>query len=113
MKRPGGQRGHAAAIETRKPDQGVVCPGPWGDPNVARMAEKRKRCVRLVPHVLAASSVSSRRTPGRPMLLLQLPLQRLDLLGECDVLGDQRLDLAHGMENRGVIAPAEAAADLG
>src|SRR3954451_7004412 len=54
MKRPGGQRRHAAAIETRKPDQGVVCPGPRGDPKVARMAKKRKGCVRLVPHVLGS-----------------------------------------------------------
>jgi hypothetical protein len=46
-------------------------------------------------------------------LLLQLPLQRFDLFGQGDILGDQRLDLAHGVQHRGVVASAEAAADFG
>src|SRR5262249_18917115 len=45
-------------------------------------------------------------------LLLQLPLQRLDLFRQRGVLGDQRLDLAHGMQHGGVVAAAEAPADL-
>src|ERR1044072_7573475 len=46
-------------------------------------------------------------------LLLQQPLQELDLFGEHVVVVDQALDLAHRVQHRGVVAPAEAAADLG
>ncbi len=46
-------------------------------------------------------------------LFLKLALQRLHFLGQRGVLGDQGLDLAHGVQHRGVVAPAEAAADLG
>ncbi len=44
---------------------------------------------------------------------LQLALQRLHLFGQRHVLGDQGLDLAHGVQHRGVVASAEAAADFG
>ena len=46
-------------------------------------------------------------------LFLQLPLQRLDLLGQRSIPGHQGLDLAHRVQHRGVVASAEPAADLG
>ena len=46
-------------------------------------------------------------------LLLQLTLEDLDLLGERVVGANQVLDLAHGMQDRGVIAATEAPPDLG
>ena len=49
----------------------------------------------------------------RGAIILQLPLQRFHFLQQGRVLGDQRLDLAHRVQHGGVIAPAEAAADLG
>ena len=45
--------------------------------------------------------------------LLQLALERFDLFGERHILGDQRLDLAHGVQHRGVVASAEPAPDFG
>src|ERR1700730_11309712 len=53
-----------------------------------------------------------RRDHSRSRSLLQLALQRLDLFGQCGAPGDQGLDLAYGVQHRGVVAPAEAAADL-
>src|SRR3954447_7995838 len=44
--------------------------------------------------------------------LLQLALERVYLLRERDILGHQRLDLAHGVQNGGVITSAEPASDL-
>src|SRR5215212_7968255 len=46
-------------------------------------------------------------------LFLQLPLQRLDFFGQRGIPGHQCLDLAHGVQHRGVVASAEPAADLG
>lgn len=45
-------------------------------------------------------------------LLRELTLQALDLVLQARVLADQCLDLAHRMQNRGVIAATEAAADF-
>ena len=63
------------------------------------------------------TSNSSPQGGGEPQapdaLILQHPLQQLDLVAEHVVLADQLLDLAHGVEHGGVVAPAEAAADLG
>ena len=59
-------------------------------------------------------SVGLDGTPKRPRLLaLQLALERFDLFGQRNILAHQRLDLAHGVQHRGVIAPAEPAADFG
>src|SRR6202011_2571886 len=44
--------------------------------------------------------------------LLQQALQEFDLLRECRVVAGERLDLAHGVQHGGVVAPAEAPADL-
>ena len=49
----------------------------------------------------------------RRSLALQLALERFDLFGQRDILGHQRLDLAHGVQDRGVIAASEPAADFG
>jgi hypothetical protein len=46
-------------------------------------------------------------------LLLDLALQRLDFRSKRGVVRNQQFDLAHRMENRGVIAPAKPAADFG
>src|SRR5215813_7329454 len=43
---------------------------------------------------------------------LQLPFQGFDLLGQGRIAADEVLDLAHGVQDRGVVASAEAAADL-
>src|SRR5262249_18644897 len=59
-----------------------------------------------------------RLAPGRARrrssrsLFLQLPLKDLDLLGQRHVVADKAFDLAHGMQNRGVIATAKAPADF-
>jgi hypothetical protein len=45
-------------------------------------------------------------------LFLKLALQRFDLFGQRRVLGDQCLDFANRVQHRGVVASAEAAADL-
>src|SRR6202022_3862887 len=45
--------------------------------------------------------------------LPQLALQRFDPLRERDVLCDQGLDLAYGMQDRGVVASPEPATDFG
>jgi hypothetical protein len=54
-------------------------------------------------------------TPRRrwASLFLQLTLEGFDLFRQRGVLADQPLDLAHGVQNSGVVASAEAAADLG
>ena len=44
--------------------------------------------------------------------LLQLALQQFDLFGQRGVPCDKRLDLADGVEDRGVVASSEPAADL-
>jgi len=49
--------------------------------------------------------------PGRS--LLQLALQRFDFFGQRDILGDQRLDFAHGVQDGGVIAAPKPAPDFG
>ena len=45
-------------------------------------------------------------------LFLKLALQRFDLFGQSRVLGDECLDFANRVQHRGVVASAEAAADL-
>jgi hypothetical protein len=106
------------------------------------MAGKRKRCVRLFPTFCRRKPLKQRPpspfcmgwgmgleipceinpsfalAPARreqaqeKHSLLQLPLQQFDLFGERSILGDQGLDLAHGMQHRGVVASTEAAADF-
>src|ERR1700676_3987439 len=44
--------------------------------------------------------------------LLQLAFQRFDLFGECGILRHKGLDLAHGVQDRGVVASPEPAADF-
>src|ERR1700726_393958 len=64
--------------------------------------------------------LDSARSPGAPWIspgpgflgLLQQALQEFDLLRECRVVAGERLDLAHGVQHGGVVAPAEAPADL-
>ena len=43
----------------------------------------------------------------------QLPFQQFNLLRECGVGMQQVLNLAHRMQHRGVVAPAELPADFG
>src|SRR5262249_59046885 len=45
-------------------------------------------------------------------LFLQLPLKNLDFLRKGHVVADQAFDLAHRVQDRRVIAPAETPADL-
>lgn len=51
------------------------------------------------------------RAPGS--LFLQLPLEDFDLLGQRHIVADQAFDLAHRMQDRGVVTAAKAPADLG
>ena len=44
--------------------------------------------------------------------ILQLALERLDLLGKGSVIARQIFDFAHGVKHRGVITSAEASADF-
>jgi hypothetical protein len=48
----------------------------------------------------------------RPASILELALERLDLVGKRAVVGGERLDLAHGVQHGGVVAPAKSPADL-
>ena len=45
-------------------------------------------------------------------LLLQLPLQDFDLVGQHGVVADESFDLANRMQHGGVVAPAEPPADF-
>src|SRR5262249_27763363 len=49
---------------------------------------------------------------GRRHLFLQLPFQQIDFFRQRRVGVDEVFDLSHRMQNRGVVASAEAAADL-
>ncbi len=46
-------------------------------------------------------------------LFLQLPLEDLNFLGQRHIVADEAFDLAHGVQNRGVVAATEAPANLG
>src|SRR5579859_3299371 len=59
------------------------------------------------PQLRAARAAQTRAS------VLQLSLERLDLLGERRIVAGQRFDLADRVQHRGVIAAAEAPADLG
>src|SRR5687767_10481745 len=52
------------------------------------------------------------RFPGPPSLLKQ-PFEQFHLVGQDRVLADQCLDLANGVQHRGVVPAAEPAADFG
>src|SRR5262245_567816 len=58
------------------------------------------------------SSDSMSQSCSRPASVLQLALQDLDLLGQAGVVADEILDLAHRMQHRRMVAPAETPADL-
>ena len=45
-------------------------------------------------------------------LFLQLPFQDLDFFGQSHIVTDQAFDLAHGVQNRRVVATAEAPANF-
>src|SRR5712691_10883765 len=68
------------------------------------------------PGLATRRASGSRPAPRRDLLgeasLLQLPLEQLDLLGQRAVGIDQVFDLAHGVQHGGVVAAAEAPADL-
>ncbi len=49
---------------------------------------------------------------SRRLLALQLALERFDFFGQRNILAHQRLDLAYSVQDRGVIASAEPAADF-
>src|SRR4051812_41885302 len=53
------------------------------------------------------------RIPGDPALSAQLPLELFDLVLEARVLADLTVDLPDRVQHRGVVAIAEAPADLG
>ena len=55
-----------------------------------------------------ARNAGTRHAP----LLLQHPFQAFDLVGKRIVVANQVLDLPHGVQNGGVVAPAESAADF-
>src|SRR5205823_2965847 len=65
----------------------------------------RLPCGRVLSFRLAAGN-------GRRHLFLQLPFQQIDFVRQRRVGIDKVFDLSHRMQNRGVVASAEAAADL-
>lgn len=83
----------------------------------------------ILPYVIGSSGQSRgrrrirerlanglKRPEGRFFLcvvFVDQALQQLNLMAKLGVTGNQFLDLAHGMQNRGVIATAETATDLG
>src|SRR6266566_3136630 len=55
---------------------------------------------------------SGRLQPRRTRSLLQLPFEQFDLFGQRGIGAHEILDLAHGVQHRGVVATAEAPPDL-
>src|SRR5882724_640796 len=123
----GRPRRRAAASEPKGPIKAEFDQALWGDPKVARMARKRKRGLTRSPRFAGWKregegrpraccrprlATKRRERAVRRSLALQLPLEGFHLLGECDILGHQGLDLAHGVQDRGVVASAEPAADF-
>ena len=49
MEKPGGPEGAPRHLKPEKPDQSWILIKPVGDPNVARMARQRKRCITPFP----------------------------------------------------------------
>jgi hypothetical protein len=76
------------------------------------MARSPVRASSSSPNFAARFPLTVREGGNRP-LGLQHPPQQLDILGERAIGGAQLLDLAHGVHDRGVVAAAEFAADLG
>lgn len=88
--------------------------GFWACPDRERpTGEKHATMDRLLaPHPLRLPN-SAPAEGEKVSLLLQLALERLDLLGERGVGVDQILDLAHGMQHGGVVTAAKSPSDLG
>ena len=61
---------------------------------------------------MPGKSGAPRRSARAEVLLLQLSLEDLDFLGQCHVAAHQALDLAYSVQHGGVVAAAEAPADL-
>src|SRR5258708_5681906 len=71
-----------------------------------------RRCARLVRPRPGLFPAFHRFRRGLPSVL-RLAFEPLNLFGEDGVVAGQGLDLAHGVQHGGVVAAAEAAADLG
>ena len=71
-----------------------------------------RRCDRARPSEPAPGGVVDRVNGTSQSSVLELALERLDLLGEDVIVAGQVLDLAHGVQHGGVIAAAEPPADL-
>jgi hypothetical protein len=54
-----------------------------------------------------------RMTAGECRLFLQLPLERLDFLGERRVVAHEMFDFTHRVQDGGMVAAAKASADFG
>src|SRR5215211_143427 len=102
----------AAALETRKPgqiqfDQTHGGTARWrGRVAISRERQPASDLLQRIRGPLLKSQGSAGTGS-----FLELTLQRFDLLRQGRIPGDQCLDFAHGMQHRGVIAAAEAAAD--
>lgn len=138
MEKPGGPSRQRRGIGNPTSPTEIGSIKPPGDRKVARMGGRCKGNGRPFPTFAAENRGSKKfslpcvegREEGRsqegearsgydpagvpfPQLFLQLPLQRLDLFGQRRIPGHQCLNLAHGVQHRGVVAPAEPAADFG
>src|SRR5262245_23817395 len=77
-------------------------------PRFARIAQKGRR----LPAIGIFLRLAGCRARGKARSLLQLPLQELDLLGQRRIGRHQVFDLAHGVQDGGVITAAETPPDL-
>src|SRR5918993_3488686 len=82
-------------------------------PDEAGAADWRRTPRNARPGRAPRHNIVARGPPGRaPGLFLQHALEQLDLVAQRVVLAQSLLDLAHRVQHGGVVAPAEAAADL-
>src|SRR5690348_3961645 len=128
MEKPSRRAKARGSIRTRMPDQIRFDQAPSGGAQGGAdgpQAQERQQAFptfwRQKPRKKAAaghlssSEIRLASPPREPagLLALQLALQGFDLFGERGILGNQSLDLAHGMQHGRMIAPAEAASDFG
>src|ERR1700738_655950 len=127
MEKPGGPEGAPRRLNPKARSKLSSIKSFGGSPRWRGWRASAREASR-VPHVLPAGNA---RDQGRPRaccrpplaakgreravkrsLALQLSLEGFHLLGECDILGHQGLDLAHGVQDRGVVASAGPAANF-
>src|ERR1700731_1446584 len=118
MEKPGGPEGAPRRLNPKARSK-LSSIKPFGGSPRWRGWRASAREASRVPHVLPAGNAREKGGRGpaaarpspprggnervRRSLALQLPLEGFHLLGKCDIPGHPGLDLAHGMQDRGVV----------